>query len=103
MISQYNVPPEQRYGVKNIFLLVLKRLTLQGFIVSDPQMLYKYIGEFQIKMSAWLDEGKIKTKDFVTDGIDNALTGWMGMMKGENFGKAVLKVADPDENVDHDT
>ncbi len=35
-ISQYNLPPEERYGVKNLFLVVNKRLTMCGFIVSDP-------------------------------------------------------------------
>ncbi|PVH98331.1 putative zinc-type alcohol dehydrogenase-like protein PB24D3.08c [Periconia macrospinosa] len=97
MVSQYNLPPPLRYGIKNTMEIFLKRLTIQGFIVSDPQFVGPYVGDFFAKMSLWLKEGKIKTKESVTVGIENAATSYLGMFKRENFGKAVLKVADLEE------
>ena len=97
MVSQYNLPPAERYGPKNIFMLVLKRLTLQGFIIADPQILSNYMVPFLTNMMKWIHEGKIKPRDHVVDGIDNAVNGFLGMLKGDNFGKAVLKIANVDD------
>lgn len=94
MVSQYNLPQAQKYGLKNGMEIFLRRLTIQGFIVSDPQFFGPYVGDFFTKMSVWLKEGKIKTKESVTVGMENAATCYLGMFKGENFGKTVLKVAD---------
>ena len=93
-ISQYNLPQEEKYGIKNMMNLFLRRLTLQGFIISDSQLVGKYAPEFFPKMSVWLKEGKIKTKESVTEGIENAATCYLGMFTGENFGKTVLKIGD---------
>jgi NADPH-dependent curcumin reductase CurA len=93
-ISQYNLPPEQRYGVKNLFLVVTKRLTMRGFIVSDPGFRDKYAQEHQEKMQQWLAEGSVKAKLSVTHGIDHAAEGLVGMLEGKNFGKAVVKIKD---------
>ena len=94
MISQYNLPPDQRYGVKNLFLTVTQRLTMRGFIVGDPDMGPKHAKEHQEKMQKWLAEGSIKAKLHITEGIDKAAEGLIGMFEGHNFGKAVLKVKD---------
>lgn len=96
MISQYNTPKEQRYGINNMMNLFLKRLSMQGFIVSDPHIITKHMLDFQIDMAEWIAEGRIKTKESVIDGINNAATGFLGMFKGANFGKTVLKIADLD-------
>ena len=96
-ISQYNLPQAEKYGVKNMMLLFLKRLTMQGFIVSDPQIISKYMVEFLTNMSKYIAEGKVKTKECVTVGMDGAVEGFLGMLKGENFGKAVLRVAEMEE------
>lgn len=74
--------------------LFLKRLTPQGIIISDPQSVGKHTMDFFTKMSVWLKEGKIKTRESVTVGLENAATCYLGMITGENFGKTVLKVAD---------
>jgi NADPH-dependent curcumin reductase CurA len=93
-ISQYNLPPAERYGVKNLFLVVSKRITMRGFIVSDPGLGDKHAKEHQEKMQQWLAEGSVKAKLSVTEGIDKAAEGFVGMLQGKNFGKAVLKVKD---------
>ncbi|ORY14020.1 hypothetical protein BCR34DRAFT_560994 [Clohesyomyces aquaticus] len=92
MISQYNLPQSQKYGVKNMMNLFLKRLTMRGFIISDPEMIGKYAGEFFEKMSVWVKDGKIKTKESVVEGMENAASAYLGMFTGENFGKTVLQV-----------
>ncbi len=99
MISQYNLTPEKTYGVKNMMQTVAKRLTIRGFIVSDPDMGPVYSAEHQKNVGKWISEGTFKAQMSVTDGIDNAVDGLLGMLKGENFGKAVLKIADLDEKV----
>lgn len=99
MISQYNLEEGQRYGVKNLTNVVTKRLTMRGFIVGDPDMGPKYAAEHQKNVSKWIHDGSFKAQQSITDGIDNAITGLLGMLKGHNFGKAVLKITDLDEKV----
>ncbi|MCJ1396305.1 hypothetical protein MMC18_009194 [Xylographa bjoerkii] len=94
MISSYNKPPEERYGVKNLFQIIGKRLTMQGFIVSDPNTGPKYAKEFNENLAKWIHDGSFKVKEDVTVGIDNAATGLVRLLEGKNFGKAVLKIAD---------
>ncbi|MCJ1476390.1 hypothetical protein MMC13_005056 [Lambiella insularis] len=94
MVSEYNTPLAERYGVTNLFHVVGKKLTIRGFIVVDPDMGPKYSAEFQENVAKWIHEGSFKAKEHVTEGMDNAATALVGMLKGENFGKAVLKIAE---------
>ncbi|KAK2609699.1 hypothetical protein N8I77_003188 [Diaporthe amygdali] len=95
MISQYNAKDaSERYGVKNLMHIVTKRITMQGFIVGDPGFGPAYAQEHQEKVQSWLADGSFKAKVHVTDGIDNAAEGFLGLLEGKNFGKAVLKIAD---------
>ncbi|KAF3042003.1 hypothetical protein E8E11_004323 [Didymella keratinophila] len=94
MISQYNLKPEDSYPIKNLMQVVAKRLTIRGFIVGDENMGPKHAKEHQEKLQKWLSEGSFKAKISVTEGIDNAVDGFLGMLKGHNFGKAVLQIAD---------
>lgn len=97
MISQYNLESaDQKYGVKNLPMVVSKRLKIQGFIVSDPDMGPKWAADHQKNVSKLIHDGKFKAKQSITIGIDNAVTGFLGMLKGENFGKAVLTIAELD-------
>ena len=57
----------------------------------------KHAKEHQKNVAKWISEGTFKAKQSITEGIDNAPTGLIGMLKGENFGKAVLKIADLDK------
>ena len=99
MVSQYNVKEGEGYGVKNLGSIVSKRITMRGFIVFDPDMGPNYVADHQKNVQRWIHEGTFKAQQSVTDGIDNAVTGFVGMLKGENFGKAVLKIADLDVKV----
>lgn len=92
MISQYNLKFNDKYGVKTLQEIVARRLLMQGFIVSDPGMGPKYKKEHQENVQKWLADGSFKAKLHETVGIENAVDGLLGMFRGENYGKAVLKI-----------
>ena len=93
MVSQYNIEsPDQRYGVKNLIYMFGKRLKMRGFIVGDPDMGPKYAVEHKKNVSQWIHDGTFIAQQSITEGIDNAVDGFVGMLKGENFGKAVLTI-----------
>ena len=95
MVSQYNISdPDKRYGVKNLGAVVGKRLKMQGFIVSDANMGPKYAADHQENFAKWISEGTFTVQQSVTVGIENAIKGLLGMLKGENFGKSVLTIED---------
>ncbi|KAI2618347.1 hypothetical protein GGR54DRAFT_605123 [Hypoxylon sp. NC1633] len=95
MISQYNKPDEEKYGIRTGMNIFFKRLSIYGFICSDPQHLAKYLPSFASDMLGWVSEGKLKTKEEVVVGLDNAPEAFARMMEGDKFGKVVLKI---DEN-----
>ena len=93
MISQYNnANAGEVYGVKSLGALVPKRIKMQGFIAGDPQFGPKYTKDHQKNVSKWIADGTFKTQMSTTVGIDNAVKGFLGMLRGENFGKAVLEI-----------
>lgn len=75
-------------------LVVGKRLSIRGFVVSDPDFGPKYCEEHQRNVQKWIKEGGIVIRMSVTEGMENAAEGFVGMLQGRNFGKAVLKVGD---------
>ncbi|KXX83195.1 NADP-dependent alkenal double bond reductase P1 [Madurella mycetomatis] len=93
-ISQYTrvQGPYTGYGVTNIFNITVKRVTMAGFIVSDPNMGPKYGAEHMQNLSKWIAEGSFKSKSTIVDGIDNSADGFVGMFQGHNIGKAVVKI-----------
>jgi len=97
MISQYNKPASEAYGIKNLMKVVGGRLTMKGFIVTDPNMGPKYAAERNENFGKWIQEGQLAVKLDIIDGIDNGPEGFVGMLQGKNFGKAVLKIANVDE------
>ncbi|OHW98755.1 zinc-binding dehydrogenase [Colletotrichum incanum] len=92
MISNYNTPADQQQGIKGLMQLVAKQITMQGFLVGNPKFGRAYFKDHQEHLQEWLSEGSIKAKLAVTEGIDNAPDGLIGMLTGKNFGKAVLKI-----------
>jgi len=94
MISQYNnKSPEDAYPIRNLSLVVTKRIKIQGFLAGDPNMAPKYHAEHLEKFSQWIKDGSIKTKSAVTKGIDNSAEGFVGMLQGKNFGKALVEIS----------
>lgn len=77
-------------GPPKMFTIVQRRLTIQGFIVSDHAAL---MGDFVAEVGGLLKAGKLKSRETVVDGLARAPQAFMGLLKGENFGKLVVKVA----------
>ena len=94
MISEYSKTDSDKYGIRNLMMVVGKRITMRGFIVSDANMGPLHLKARDEKISKWLKDGSFKATISVTDGIENAPDGFVGMLQGKNFGKAVLKIAD---------
>ncbi|KAM0549924.1 hypothetical protein ACHAPJ_009171 [Fusarium lateritium] len=92
MISEYNTPADQRKGVQGLMNLVAKQITMEGFLVATPKFGPTYAKEHQENLQKWLADGSVKAKLYTTEGIDNAPDGFIGMLQGKNFGKAVLKL-----------
>ena len=69
--------------------ILTKRLTLRGFIVTDFAARH---GDFLRDVSAWLREGRIKYREDVVDGIEKAPRALIGLLRGENFGKMLVRV-----------
>ena len=90
-ISGYNSKPEDRYGVKNMFYVVTKRIRMEGFIVDLSPPKYKAALE---KLVPLFIEGKIQGREDIYEGIEKGPEGLVGIFKGQNFGKAILKIAD---------
>jgi len=66
-------------------VILTKRLTLRGFIVSDFAARH---GDFLRDVSAWLREGRIKYREDVVDGLEKAPRALIGLLRGENFENA---------------
>ena len=88
MISQYNLT-EPEPGPNNLMLAVGRRLTLRGFIVSDH---WDRRPQFYADMGKWIAEGKVKWKETIVEGIENAPRAFIGLFTGENLGKMLVKV-----------
>lgn len=100
MVSEYSKADSEKYGVRNLMLVVGRRITMRGFIVSDENMGPKYVKDRNENIAKWLHDGSFKAKISVTDGIDSAPEGFVGMLQGKNFGKAVLKIANVEVSAD---
>lgn len=97
LISQYNATelpsgPDRMSSLMG--QLLVKRIKMQGFIVFDDYG-HRY-DEFSQQMVKWLMAGEIKYKEHLVDGLDNAADAFIGLLKGENFGKLVVRVG-PDK------
>ncbi|WP_417623239.1 NADP-dependent oxidoreductase [Paremcibacter congregatus] len=90
MIANYN-DKEMTPGPRGLGIMIQRRLKMQGFIVFDnPALNMEFVG----KAAQWLKEGKLKYRETVTEGLENAPAAFIGLLKGENFGKQIVKIAD---------
>ncbi len=82
-------------GPSNLAYAIGKRLMLKGFIVSDH---LDRLPQFYADVGKWIAEGRIKWKEAIVEGIENAPKAFIGLFKGENFGKMLVKIG-PDPAV----
>jgi NADPH-dependent curcumin reductase CurA len=91
-ISRYN-DVEPSAGPRNVFMVVTKRLRLQGYIISDH---FDRFGEFYAQAQDWVRDGRLRYRETVIEGIENAPGAFLGLLRGENIGKMLVKVGPSD-------
>lgn len=91
MIANYDATPDQMPpGPRGLALLIGRSVRMEGFIVSNH---LKHAPEWDRQCREWLDAGKIVYRESVAEGLDEAPAAFMGMMRGKNFGKQIVKIA----------
>ena len=83
-------PPGPDRTVQLMGAVLTKRLRIQGFIVSD---FAAQTADFLRDVGSWIAEGRIKYREDVVAGLERAPESFMGLLKGRNFGKLLVKVA----------
>jgi len=98
LVSQYNAtdlpdgPDRMNWLMGQI---LRKKLKVQGFIIFDDfGHLYP---EFAAEMQPWVEGGKVKYREEIIDGLENAPEAFIGLLDGDNFGKRVIRVGNRTE------
>ncbi|MBR8831749.1 MAG: putative NADP-dependent oxidoreductase YfmJ [Chroococcopsis gigantea SAG 12.99] len=87
-ISGYNNQKPQP-GPSNLFNMIGKRLTMKGLLVRDW---LDRQSEFEQEVSGYFSSGKLKNKETVVVGIDQAPNAFIGLFTGNNIGKMVVRL-----------
>jgi NADPH-dependent curcumin reductase CurA len=90
MVSQYNLPHDERYGLKNLHSIVGMEITIQSYRSSSWEHL---VAEMREELEAGLSDGTMKFKTHVAEGLENLPAAFCGIFTGESFGKTVVKVS----------
>lgn len=85
-----NKPLPSPRGIPGLF--VVKRLTMRGFVVTDFE---RRFSDGISALAGWIESGHVRVREDRVDGLENAPTGLMGLLAGENIGKRYVHVADP--------
>ena len=94
MISHYNdtAPPPAPDTLPGFMRGILtRRLTIQGFIIFDHQHRWK---DFYGHMAGWIHDGRVKYREDIVDGLENAPGAFQGLLEGRNLGKLMVRVGD---------
>jgi hypothetical protein len=89
-ISQYNLEKPEM-GPRLLWNLIVKRAKVQGFLVFDFAERYQ---EALQQLAEWLRAGKLKYRETVACGIENAPKAFIGMLRGQNIGKQLVQISD---------
>lgn len=87
-ISMYNateLPP----GPRNMMQVVGRRITLRGFIVTDHA---DRMADFEREVGAWVRNGDVVVRETVLDGVERAPEAFLGLLRGANVGKMLVKL-----------
>jgi NADPH-dependent curcumin reductase CurA len=88
MISQYSADGRGQ-DINHLIEAVLRRVTIRGFIVRDHEDMRP---EFEDTVAGWLRSGDVEALQTVTDGIEHAVDAFLGMLRGGNVGKALVRL-----------
>jgi NADPH-dependent curcumin reductase CurA len=87
-IAHYNAT-EPPAGPASLYLVITKRLTVRGYIVSDH---WDRLPAMTADVTAWLREGKLKHAETVVDGLENAPAAFIDLLRGGNTGKMIVRL-----------
>ncbi len=88
LISEYN--SEHKVGARNLWQVLVKRATVQGFLILD------YVTRFAeggAQVAQWIASGQIRVDEHIEHGLENAYVAFMKLFSGENQGKLILQIA----------
>jgi NADPH-dependent curcumin reductase CurA len=94
LVANYNATalPEGPDRTPALMRMILtKRLRVQGFIIYD---FAEQTRDFLREVGAWVREGRLKYKEDIVEGLENAPQAFIGLLRGANFGKLLVKVSD---------
>ena len=91
MISAYNNKGARSEGVTTLSNMIYNRVTMKGFVVYE---FFDQQEKFLADMRQWIAAGKMKYSETILEGIDQAPAALIGLMRGENTGKMLVKLAD---------
>jgi NADPH-dependent curcumin reductase len=86
-VSQYNAT--EPYGVRNLRSLLVNRVLLRGFIVSDHMDLWP---RATAELSGWVRDGKLRYHETIAHGLENAPRAFIAMLRGDKLGKQVVEL-----------
>ena len=87
-IAQYN-DVELSTGPRNLRHFLVKRASLRGMLVFDWRARYS---EGLARLSRWVGEGRIRYREDIVQGLENAPMAFAGLMEGRNFGKQLVQI-----------
>jgi NADPH-dependent curcumin reductase CurA len=93
-IAHYNdtAPPSGPDKLPAVWRMILtRRLTVRGLLVTDFAAMH---GDFLRDMGRWVGDGRVKYREDIVDGFENAPRALIGLLRGENFGKLLVRVAE---------
>jgi NADPH-dependent curcumin reductase CurA len=89
-IAEYNeVPPHG--GPRSVTFMISRRVQMEGFLVGDFAHLHEPALE---RLTRWLAEGRLRYREDVVEGLESAPRAFIGLLRGENRGKLLVKVAE---------
>jgi NADPH-dependent curcumin reductase CurA len=88
-IALYNLETPA-VGPRNLAYLLVNRARMEGFLVHDYEKRYD---EGLADLRAWLKSGKLVHRETIAIGLENAPAAFLGLFKGENIGKQLVKVS----------
>jgi NADPH-dependent curcumin reductase CurA len=87
MIQGYNDPTPASF--RFIPRIIAARITIRGFLVLDY---YPRLAEFYSEMAPWIASGAVKSRETVVDGLEHTPDAFLGLFKGENVGKMLVRL-----------
>ena len=90
-VADYNAPFANREGVRNGSQFIIRRLTMQGFVVYDHARSFR---DAWAELEAGILSGTLKWREEVIDGIEALPEAFIGLFRGDNFGRRLVRIGD---------